>query len=810
MEPLDALVERVCARVAPTWPLDRFIAVNPFWGLVDRSIEDVSKELCALSGTRLLLPRAWYREARAEGRLRDAHLRAAIEEAGATVSVSDLVSLMDAEEPRPMRRARVMDAVDTLHDVAHEMSFRDLVIHETSQLCASYFDDGQAQLGPDREGGLYATFRRHAISDRSPGLLLRMRDFRSIARELPADARAMVRRALDDIDVPEGERETYLASLLLDVNGWAAWCAYLRFQARLTGGDDPALSDLLAIRLAWEWLLLRAGGRPAARRFQIAMAGWSEADRTARASLARDWLLQSAVEIAYRETVTSDLVEGLRAERPTGILVQAVFCIDVRSEPMRRALEARSPAVQTLGFAGFFGLPAEHRPLGADVATPHLPGLLAPDLTITDTGAPEGAAQRVREARDRGAGMRGFKTGAVSTFAFVEALGLSFLADLVKDSLGLATTVEPKRLGKPRVTRRATGEPLSAEERADIAAGVLRTMSLTHDFGRIVLLVGHSGETRNNPHSAGLDCGACGGRSGEVSARAAAALLNEPDVRRGLSRRGIDVPETTRFLAGLHNTTTDEITLFETEDVPASHAGDLERLRAMLAAASDEAREERARKIGVDASESGSRRQAFSARARDWSEVRPELGLADNAALVIAPRERTRHMNLSGRAFLHEYRADEDDGAAVLERIFAGPLVVANWINMAYYASAVDNARYGSGNKVLHNVVGGHIGVFEGNGGDLRIGLPFQSIHDGRRLLHTPLRLAVFVEADLPAIEGVLRRQPKVRALVRNGWIHLLRIDRNAEDPGAKGAVVRVTAPAEASDEPEAPGGSAA
>ncbi|MEJ1267947.1 putative inorganic carbon transporter subunit DabA [Pantoea ananatis] len=45
-----------------------------------------------------------------------------------------------------------------------------------------------------------------------------------------------------------------------------------------------------------------------------------------------------------------------------------------------------------------------------------------------------------------------------------------------------------------------------------------------------------------------------------------------------------------------------------------------------------------------------------------------------------------------------------------------------------------DPQRLGSGNKVLrwYNV-GGRIGVFEGNGGDLRIGLSRQSLHDGER-----------------------------------------------------------------------------
>ena len=92
----------------------------------------------------------------------------------------------------------------------------------------------------------------------------------------------------------------------------------------------------------------------------------------------------------------------------------------------------------------------------------------------------------------------------------------------------------------------------------------------------------------------------------------------------------------------------------------------------------------------------------------------------------------------------------------------------------------MDNVRYGSGNKVLHNVVGGHLGVFEGNGGDLRIGLPMQSLHDGERWVHTPLRLSVFIEAPCAAIEAIVQKHEKVRALVDNEWIHLFQLDAEA------------------------------
>jgi uncharacterized protein YbcC (UPF0753/DUF2309 family) len=156
--------------------------------------------------------------------------------------------------------------------------------------------------------------------------------------------------------------------------------------------------------------------------------------------------------------------------------------------------------------------------------------------------------------------------------------------------------------------------------------------------------------------------------------------------------------------------------------------------------------------------------------------VRPEWALANNAAFIAAPRGRTVGANLSGRAFLHEYRWQDDDGFKILELIMTAPMIVANWINMQYYGSVVDNRRFGSGNKVLHNVVGGAIGVLEGNGGDLRVGLPMQSLHDGERWMHEPLRLSVFIEAPETAIEDVIARHDTVRQLVDNGWLHLFRI----------------------------------
>lgn len=795
---LSSLVERACARVAPTWPLDRFIAVNPFWELTSRPLPEVAAELRALSGARLLAPRAYFRDAWREGRFAEEHLADAIAARGAKVSVAQLKARLDAEEPEVQRRARVTDVADAERDLAREMAWRDFVITSMSQLCAAYFDEDQAALGPDRTGGLYAAWRRFALVDRGPQALMGLSSFHALVRALPERSEDLFGPALEALDVPAGERERYLASLLLDVNGWASWCAYRRWTARLSGGDDATMRDLLAVRLAWELMLLRAGGAATARRWQLALATWSKADADARAATEDDWLFQEALERGWQGAVFAALPEGRGATRPATPEAQAVFCIDVRSEVFRRALEeVSSQRVQTLGFAGFFGLPIDYQPLGAEGARPQLPGLLAPKLRVADVGVLREEAEARAQRLQGLASFAEFKGSPSSAFTFVEALGLASAVALVRDTLGLGGGGDASRAGlpagvrpRPRLVGTTAGAALEVDAKADLAAGMLRAMSLTRDFAPLVALIGHGSRTRNNPHAAGLDCGACCGQTGEVNARAAAALLNDPAVREALATRGLLVPAATRFVAGLHDTTVDEVVLFDLDELPPERSGEVAKLADLFRRAGDLARAERAPALGLSAGDAVQLRAAVERRARDWAQVRPEWGLANNAAFIVAPRERSRHLDLRGRAFLHDYRWEEDPGFSVLELLMTAPMVVTHWINLQYYASTVDNARYGSGNKVLHNVVGGHLGVFEGNGGDLRIGLPLQSVHDGTRWMHTPQRLSVLVEAPETAVRAVLEKHAKVRELVEHGWLHLFHLD-------AGGAVTRINGAAQ-------------
>jgi len=318
----------------------------------------------------------------------------------------------------------------------------------------------------------------------------------------------------------------------------------------------------------------------------------------------------------------------------------------------------------------------------------------------------------------------------------------------------------------------ADGIPLG--DRINSAQFALRAMFLTENFAPFVLIVGHGSTVVNNAHWTGLDCGACGGHTGEANARVAAAVFNDPAVRVGLAERGIIIPQDSVFLACQHDTTTDKITIYNREDVVGASEAAFASLERQLAQAGKLTRAERARRL--PGAEKGDIDDAIVWRSKDWAELRPEWGLAGCSVFVVAPREHSSGLDLGGRSFLHSYVWRKDEGFGVLELIMTAPMVVASWISLQYYASTVDNRVFGAGNKTLHNVVG-RVGVYEGNAGDLRVGLPWQSVHDGERYQHEPLRLSVVIEAPIEAMNGVLRKHDMVRALCDNSWVQLLAMD---------------------------------
>ena len=489
----------------------------------------------------------------------------------------------------------------------------------------------------------------------------------------------------------------------------------------------PSVADLAAgaSGIDWPGVIARAIGLWAAGHFDRGQALWTPAPG------------RSAF-VAWREWATHDLTPELAGL--AGFAAEVAAAPDTPERAILWAAEALDLSEASAGSAF-------HRLL-VDLGgwAQHARWLRWEAALASRSGAAPAAEADARIVARTSRAWGRFRQAAVSSFAFVEAAGPAYLHRLVCDAVGVGR-----------------------KEPAPEPAPVLRAMSLTERHARLILLAGHGASVTNNLHESAYHCGACGGHTGEVSARLLAALLNDPETRAGLPAQGVALPADTLFLAALHDTTTDAVTLYEDAPAPA-HASEITQARAWLAQAGAMTRGERALRLP------GAHADDLGARARNWAEPRPEWGLAGCAAFIAAPREVTRGVDLAGRAFLHSYDWRQDRGFSTLELIITAPVVVASWISLQYYGSSVAPGSFGSGNKLIHNVVGG-IGVVEGNGGTLRAGLPWQAVHDGEALGHEPLRLSVLIEAPQAAITEILARHDAVRALFDNGWLHLFALE---------------------------------
>ncbi|TDR56995.1 hypothetical protein DFP85_102173 [Halomonas ventosae] len=750
---------RAAERIAPTWPLDRWIAVNPWWGLRDLPIEQAEALLARRGGGRLTLAPEAYRQAWESGRIRHEELREAITLCGSPLDEAALLAKLARPEValRPLASAWELAGEDTAPTT-------DNAFEAVAECCAGYFDHHQQRWEGARDETLYAWWHAQCRHDRRLSAARRRR-----VATLPDDASAARERLVDELALPPEALEALAHALLLRVNGWASWCQGLAWHTPHAAAH-AGIDQLLVILLAWEWLGLAELEAP--RR-----ARWATQWEAAPAPADRDhealWCWQAALELGYQRRLAATLATPT-APHPAPS-VQAAFCIDVRSEPLRRHLEAAWEEVATQGVAGFFGMPITHSSAGPERDLPRLPGLLVPRYRTAEAPplAPLHRRRHRREASRQG--VRHAKYHALSTFTLVETTGLAWAWKLIRDSRRRPTaSPAPTPLEGP--FHAVGGEPLTTAERVELARGLLDALAPGGEAAPLLMLVGHDSASDNNPHHAGLTCGACGGQGGGLNACLAARLLNDPEVRHGLAARGAGLPEGTHVLAATHCTLTDRVTLHDTDAVPAALTPLLERFEQALEEAGQANREARAAALDVAAEDDTARLAALARRGGDWSQPRPEWGLANNAALLLAPREASRGRDLEGRVFLHEYHPERDPDGATLEALMSAPMLVANWINLQYYASVVDPERHGAGNKLLHSVVGGHLGVIEGNSPQLRIGLPWQSLHDGNAWRHEPLRLTVVVDAPRERIEGVLARQPDVARLVEHRWLWLCRL----------------------------------
>ena len=275
---------------------------------------------------------------------------------------------------------------------------------------------------------------------------------------------------------------------------------------------------------------------------------------------------QNAYEWSYYDQVLAGLIAPQKFQEPKKEKTfQAMFCIDDRECSLRRYLEKYDPLCETFGTPGFFSVEFFFQPENGKFYNKLCPAPVTPKYLIKEKGARKRKEVDVHFSKHTHSFYGGWLIS--QTLGFWSALRL-FL-NIFRPTMSPATASSFKHMDKfsqltieninPDDKENGLQIGFTVEEMANRVEALLKSIGLVKDFAKIVYVIGHGSSSVNNPHFAAYDCGACSGRAGSVNSRVVSYMANHLAVRQVLKARGLEIPSTTQFVGGLHDTTRDEI-----------------------------------------------------------------------------------------------------------------------------------------------------------------------------------------------------------------------------------------------------------
>lgn len=787
------ILTKVKKYVPTYWPLQSFIATNPLFNLIEQPLDECLSDLGKYIDIKGAESIEQYHQYYINGEISLHNLELAIREflsdkhldSNYTSLLQD--TLINPEVQCDLEYAfnksnqiiSILYSNQVAKDKNHIQSERIQV--KLIKFLADFLDLGQAKWDmPVRSDNLYLAWREYSIVED--------KYIRQSIEESPIDSEKAVEFLLTKLGIPAKYTEQYLIEILFQVLGWCSIIKWLEERP-----DNPyikrkaAISDILAIWLNFEYALLLKHNWT----FTIHVNLNQSCDNAIheilkkfitdkvvlhmlnRYTICLIW--QRAHELNYRnqliDKINTSKVTKNHNNTPSA---QFLFCIDTRSEGMRRKLEFIGN-YETFGFAGFFGIGFKLFDEQSGTCSFQCPAIVVPEITLNNKIQPQHPLKKLQTAISTI--FNKTKSGYFAPLILFDILGGWFSMGLI------GKTLIPEKINKlfkkspastysyQSISAYQSSGGFNPEVLAEKANFVLTAIGLKSNFAPLVFISGHIAESENNPFQSSLDCGACGGNGGIPNSIVFCQALNDQKVRDILQTKyNILIPKSTFFVSASHNTTTDEFDYYNLDSMDelqhklfAAISLDISHAGALL-------REERLQYLFGEAN--------VDERKSNWAELVPEMALANNAAFIIAPRDLTTNLHLDRRTFLHSYEPDLDEDGEILNFIFNAPLIVGHWINSQYYFSTTDMNTYGAGNKAIHNVVG-QFGVMEGNFSDYKIGLPLQSVAYKNKLVHQPLRLLVVVYAKQKQIDKILANSPILAAMFRGRWAHLEVIEPN-------------------------------
>jgi uncharacterized protein YbcC (UPF0753/DUF2309 family) len=653
----------------------------------------------------------------------------------------------------------------------------DRILHEAFvPLVSSYLDQGVSLWTPPLKGLSFRSF----VETYLKSSLVEPEDWISRWEKsllaLPKNPEQAFKVCLQAAPIKETDWSDYCLEVLFDLRGWSGLVNKLETEPESAPIQAPpvTLLDYLIAKISAETALqesLVASKRayPNPVRSQA-----SHSEKTTHSPWNRARIWHEAIENTFYQTFLKSFHQSVPQSEPMSPAADILFCIDDREEALRRNVEFHQPHLRTWGVPGFFSLDMMFHPAEGSRGRAQCPPVIQPSVHFhaEDSGNP-----RRRQIRN-------FLARA---FLWEHAHGRSLWGGMLASLLGgpvaalalILETASPslwsKALTRLRETLQASSrlawrQSFTNEKAAHAVRDTLVGAGLIRSMAPLVVVLGHEASSRNNPFRQAYGCGACGGHSGAPNARIFAKMANDPKVREILKSQGVEIPDSTFFVAACHDTTIDQVAFFPGEKkLPENLEPALKAVRETFAKACVGSATERFQFLNKHSNEHVLD-QALK-RSQDMAETRPEYGHSRVAAAVFGRRTLTRGMDLGRRSFLISYNPDFDTDGTILRDVLIAALPVCANIGLDYYFSAVDSEGFGAGSKLPLNVIS-LLGLVSGAGGDVRMGLARQMTD-----IHEPMRMLVLVEARKDFLEKAILGHPRLRNLVENDWVRLVRVD---------------------------------
>lgn len=715
---------------------------------------------------------------------------------------------------------RAKEYWERYHNESFSLSIHPYII----RLISSYLDQGQSfWANPFSQKGFWSFFTYDVAFLKGFAVDWQKNLAKKIEKYQGQTPSQIIEAELREMEIPEHFWKDYLLEILFDLKGWSGMVNKLEmepWQAPVKSPDIKLMDYLAALVLlessidsfhaeehSIDLSLLR--GRVEKIELHSYQLALSLYQITKSFKLESRWMqrllkkeitefidqIDSAEAIhkirlwheAYEHHFHREAIQSLGSHHYTnqgvGHDADVFFCIDDREESIRRHVEEVDPKVRTYGVVGFFGIDMKFSSLRNQRLIAQCPPVVNPSRIVREAPCDTHMVPSFQKWNMKKGG------GDLALYYNSRTLFRGYLSTMI---LGVASIIPmfmqvffPKqsKILKKKILKLFGPEPktemmieageeghgYSKSEMASIVANILSQCGINTVESSLVFVMAHGSSSTNNPFKQAYGCGACGGNAGIPNSKAFAKMANDPFVREELLKKNIMVPKETFFVAGFHDTCTDEMHFFNEESVPTVFKETYSRVKNNLIEAGKLNAFERCQRFSSSEARSTPEEalKHVKERALDLAQPRPEYGHSSNALAIVGRREMTKGLFLNRRAFLHTYDWRLDPDGSVLANVVLGGVPVAVNINLDYYFSRVDNDNFGCGSKLPLNMTS-LLGVMTGSLSDLRIGLARQMVE-----IHEPIRNLTIIEAPLERVKKLFLSHPRLKNILYHHWMRL-------------------------------------